>query len=91
MARSVGKNKWALFLLILVGIVLGSFIGHLVRGVDFLSWLNSGLDFAVGNPDGSGVVSLDLGAVAVHIGIRIKITIASVLGALAAVLIYKKI
>ncbi len=29
MARGAGKNGWALFLLVLAGVVLGSFIGHL--------------------------------------------------------------
>ena len=91
MARSIGKNKWALFLLILSGIVVGSFIGHLVRKVDFLSWLDYGIDFAIGNPDGSSIISLDLGALAIHFGLRIKITIASVLGAIASVFIYKKL
>ncbi len=91
MARALGKNKWALFLLILAGIVVGSFIGHLVRNIDFLSWLNYGIDFAIGNSDSSKVVSLDLGAVAVYFGLRIKITIASVIGAITSVIIYKKI
>lgn len=31
MAKALGKNKWALFLLLLSGMVLGSFIGYLVR------------------------------------------------------------
>jgi ACR3 family arsenite efflux pump ArsB len=91
MARTLGKNKWALFLLILAGIVVGSFIGHLVKTIHFLSWLNYGIDFAIGKTDGSNVVSLDLGAVVVHFGIRIKITIASVIGAIASVIIYKKL
>lgn len=91
MAKTLGKNKWALFLLVLAGIVVGSFIGHLLRNVEILSWLNYGIDLAIGNPDGSSVISMDLGAVAIHFGIRIKITIASVLGAIASVFIYKKI
>lgn len=90
-SRSIGKNKWALFLLLLIGIVVGSFIGYLLRKVDFLSWLDYGIDFSIGNPANSGVVSLDLGAVAIHFGIRIKITIASVLGAIASVFAYKKL
>ncbi len=91
MAKTLGKNKWALFLLILAGIVAGSFIGHMLRNVDFLSWLNYGIDFAFGDIDGSNVVSLDLGALVVHFGIRIKITIASIIGAIASIFIYKKI
>ncbi|NLL01361.1 MAG: DUF4321 domain-containing protein [Clostridiales bacterium] len=91
MARTLGKNKWALFLLILAGIVVGSFLGHLLRKVDFLSWLNYGIDFAFGDPNGSNIVTLDLGALVVHFGFRIRITIASIIGAFAAIFIYKKL
>ncbi len=90
-SRTLGKNKWALFLLILAGIVLGSFIGHLLKKVDFLSWLDYGIDFAIGNPDSNNIVSLDLGALVVRFGLRIKITIASVIGAIASIFIYKKL
>ena len=37
-----GKNSWALFLLLLTGIVLGGFIGMLAEGVPALSWLGYG-------------------------------------------------
>ena len=39
------KNAWALFLLILAGIVLGGFIGVLAEGVPALSWLFLWTDF----------------------------------------------
>ena len=44
MART-GKNTWSLFLLLLAGIVLGSFIAHLTAGVSALSWLSYGKTF----------------------------------------------
>ena len=44
-----GKNNWALFLLLLAGIVLGGFIGSLAAGVPFLSWLNYGQTFGFAN------------------------------------------
>lgn len=91
MAKTVGKNKWALFLLILAGIVAGSFIGHLVKDIDFLSWLNYGLDFAIGDSNRSNVVTLDLGALVLHFGFKIKITVASIIGTIASVIIYKKL
>lgn len=91
MAKTLGKNKWALFLLILLGLVLGSFIGYLLREVEFLSWLDYGIDFAIGGSDGGDTINIDLGALAVHFGIRLRITIASVLGAIASVFIYKKL
>ena len=33
MARGAGKNNWALFLLLLAGIVIGSFIAQATAGV----------------------------------------------------------
>ncbi len=88
-AKYTSKNRWALFLLILLGIVFGSFIGYLVRDVDFLSWLNYGIDFSIG--DSSNVVTLDLAILVIRFGLRIKLTVASVIGAAIAIFIFKKI
>ena len=51
-----GKNSWALFLLLLTGIVLGGFIGMLAEGVPALSWLGYGQTFGLDTPI---VVNLD--------------------------------
>lgn len=91
MARTKGKNNWALFLLILAGIVIGSFIGYLTRGINFLSWLNYGIDFAIGDVNANNIVTLNLGVLVIHFGINIKITIGSVIGSVAAIFIYKKL
>lgn len=81
-----GKNAWALFLLLLAGIVLGGFIGTLTAGVPFLSWLNYGQSFGLTSP-----VVLDLGVLVLTFGLTIRITIASIIGVLLAVLIYRLI
>ena len=47
---NLGKNNWALFLMILAGIVIGGFIGWLTKDVSFLSWLNFGQSFGLSNP-----------------------------------------
>ena len=44
------KNSWALFLLLLTGIVLGGFIGMLAEGVPALSWLGYGQTFGLDTP-----------------------------------------
>ncbi|HWT27447.1 MAG TPA: DUF4321 domain-containing protein [Mobilitalea sp.] len=91
MSKNFGKNGWALFLLILLGIVLGSFAGHLAKDVKFLSWLNYGIDFAIGDKKDNNIVSLDLAVIVIQFGLQIKITIGSIIGAVASVFIYKKI
>jgi len=90
-SKALGKNYFALFLLILLGIVVGSFIGHLLKDVKFLEWIDNGIDFSIGDFKKSGVVTLDLGVLVLNFGLQLKITIGSVLGAIAAVFIYKKL
>lgn len=84
MARGAGKNTWALFLLILAGIVLGSFLGQLTSGVSALSWLNYGQSFGLANP-----VKLDLGVLVLTFGLTIRFTIGSIVGIIIAVVIYR--
>lgn len=86
MAGVGGKNSWALFLLILSGIVLGGFIGYLTQGISFLSWLNFGQEFGLDKP-----VILNLGILVVTFGLNVKISIASILGVVISIFIYKKI
>ena len=85
MSKSVtGKNNWALFLLLLTGIVLGGFIGELTKGVSGLGWLNYGQSFGFAEP-----IVLNLGILVITFGLSIKITIASIIGVLLAIFIYR--
>ena len=90
-SKALGKNVWAMFLLILLGIVLGSFLGYLTKEISALHWLSYGMDFAIGDSKKSNIVTLDLGILILQFGLRLRITIGSVLGAAAAVFIYKKL
>lgn len=89
-SRSLGKNYWALFLLILLGIVVGSFVAHLTREIQFLKWLDYGINFGIGDSD-SKVITLNLVVAVIRFGLRVNITIGSVIGAIASVFIYKKL
>ena len=87
MSRGIaGKNNWALFLLLLAGIVLGGFIGNLAAGVSGLSWLNYGQSFGLTNP-----IVFDIGILVITFGLSIRITIASIIGVLIAIIIYRLI
>lgn len=74
------KNNWTCFLLILAGIVLGGFIGSLFPG----SWVNFGQTFGLTSP-----FILDLGILSVTFALTIKITIGSIIGIFAAIVIYR--
>ncbi len=83
MART-GKNTWALFLLLLAGIVLGGFLAQVTKGVSLLSWLSYGKTFGLNSP-----IVLDLGVLIVTFGLKIKFTIASIIGIIIAGIIYR--
>lgn len=84
--KGTGKNYWALTLLILAGIVLGSFIATLTDGISGLSWLSYGQTFGFENP-----IVLNLGVMVLTFGLTIKITIASIIGIIVAVFVYRYI
>lgn len=88
MASTFGrrKNAWALVLLLLAGIVLGGFIGSLTEGISYLKWLNYGQTFGLISP-----ITLDLGILVVTFGFTIKITLAGIIGVIAAIVIYRLI
>lgn len=81
--RGAGKNYWALTLLILAGIVLGSFIAMLTENVSGLGWLSFGQTFGFESP-----IVLNLGVIVLTFGMTIKITIASIIGIILAAVIY---
>lgn len=83
MARGAGKNNWALFLLLLAGIVIGSFIAQATAGVSALSWLGYGQKFGLTHP-----FRLDLGILVLTFGLSVKITLGSILGIIIAIIIY---
>ena len=78
------KNAWALFLFMLTGIVLGGFIGMLAEGVPALSWLSYGQAFGLENH-----IVLNLGILVLTFGLSVKITIASIIGVVLAIIIYR--
>ena len=80
------KNIWILILFILSGLVLGGLLGELASKVDFLWWLGYGESFGLTSP-----LELDLNIIKVTFGLVFKINIASIVGMIIAVFIYKKV
>lgn len=74
------RVNWVFVILVLIGFVIGGFIGTYFDG----SFLNYGKTFGMSNP-----VELDLGFIIFTFGLKIQITIASVLGVLISLLIYR--
>ena len=82
MKKMKSKNGWTCLLLVLAGIVLGGFIGSLFPS----SFMNFGQTFGLTNP-----LILDFGILSITFALTIKITIASILGIVIALLIYRSL
>ncbi|MDO4332074.1 MAG: DUF4321 domain-containing protein [Eubacteriales bacterium] len=82
MRKITGKNGWTFLILVLAGIVLGGFLGSMAPN----SFLNFGQTFGLSSP-----MILDLGIISITFAFTIRITIASILGIVAAILIYRVI
>ncbi len=80
------KNIWILLIFILSGLVIGGLLGELAGRVDFLWWLGYGQSFGLSNP-----VQLDLSIVQISFGLLFKINIASIIGMIIAILVYRKL
>ena len=81
------KNGWLLLLFIMIGIVIGGLISEVTAGVSGLSWLSYGNTFGI-NSNGNPLV-LDLGILVIKFALQIKITVASIIGVIAAIVIYR--
>lgn len=84
MRGAANKNSWALLIFVLVGLVIGGFIGMLTDGVSGLSWLNYGQTFGLDSP-----IVLNLGILVITFGLNIKITICSIVGMIISIIIYR--
>lgn len=74
------KVNWLFLLLILIGFVIGGFIGTYFEG----TFLNYGQTFGLSNP-----IELNLGFIILTFGLKIQISIASVLGVIISMVIYR--
>lgn len=82
MRKITGKNGWTCLILVLAGIVLGGFLGSMAPN----SFLNFGQTFGLSSP-----MILDLGIISITFAFTIRITIASMLGIVVALLVYRVI
>ncbi len=80
------KNIWILMLFIFSGLVIGGLLGELAGKVDFLWWLSYGQSFGLTSP-----IQLDLNIMQITFGLVFKINIASIIGLVLAIFIYRKV
>ncbi|MGN1298545.1 MAG: DUF4321 domain-containing protein [Candidatus Scatovivens sp.] len=80
-----GKKGWICVLFILAGLVIGGLLGQLAQSIDFLWWFSYGQEFGMENP-----LILDLSVFKITFALTININIASIIGVLLALLIYRR-
>ena len=74
------KVNWVFVILVLIGFMIGRFIGTFFEG----TFLNYGQTFGLSSP-----IELDLGFIIFTFGLKIQITIASVIGVILSLIVYK--
>jgi len=74
------KVNWLLLIIVLIGFVLGGFIGNLFDN----SIINYSNTFGLDTP-----IVLNLGFIILTFGLKIQISIASVIGVIIALVVYK--
>ena len=80
------KKFWIFLIFLFAGIILGGLLGELAAGVPALSWLAYGRSFGLTEP-----LVLDLGVLQLSFKIVFDLTVASILGIIIAIIIYKSI
>ncbi len=80
------RGRWIAILFILAGLVIGGLLGDLAARVDWLWWLSFGNEFGLQSP-----IVLDLGVLTLTFGLMIKINIASIIGVIISLVIYRKV
>lgn len=80
------KNIWILMVFILSGLVIGGLLGRLASNVPSLWWLSYEQQFGLQTP-----LVLDLSIIQLTFGLIFKINVASIIGMLLAIFIYRKI
>ena len=80
------KKFWILLVFILAGLVIGGLLGELANNVDALWWLSYGESFGIEEP-----FTLDLSIIKFTFAFMFKINIASIIGIVFAILIYRNV
>ncbi|MBQ9266736.1 MAG: DUF4321 domain-containing protein [Clostridia bacterium] len=77
---------WLFWILLFAGIILGGLLGQLAQSAPFLSWMAYGQSFGLEQP-----LNLDLGILNLTFGIMFNLNVASIIGVLLAMFIYRKV
>lgn len=80
------KNNFIMILIIMSGLIIGSWLGTLADKIEYLRWLNYGQTIGFTSP-----FVLDLSFLKLQFGFSISFTIAGIIGMIIAFVIYRKV
>lgn len=80
------KRFWLFLIFLFSGIILGGLLGELAANVSWLSWLAYGKSFGLTEP-----FLLDISILKVSFSMMVNLNVASIIGIIIAIIIYKKI
>ena len=80
------KKFWLFLIFLFSGIIIGGLLGELASNVSWLSWLSYGQSFGLTQP-----FVLDIAILQLTFSIMIHLNVASIIGIIIAIIIYKKI
>lgn len=80
------KNIWVFLVFILSGLVIGGLLGKFAAEIPWLWWLSYGQEFGLTSP-----LVLDLNVLKITFGLMVNINVASIIGMVLAVFIYRKV
>ncbi len=80
------KKFWLFLILLFSGIILGSLVGDIAKNIPYLEWLGYGKSFGLTEP-----LCLDIYVLKLSFSIMFELNIASIIGILGAIFIYRKV
>ena len=80
------KNTFIFILIVISGLIIGCFIGDMVKDIKFLGWLSYGKTIGLTSP-----LSINLEVITIQFSFTIKFTLSGIIGMIISILTYKKI
>lgn len=80
------KRFWLFIIFLFAGIILGGLLGEFATNVSFLSWLSYGKSFGLTEP-----FVLDISILQISFKFLVQLNVASIIGILIAIIVYRKI
>lgn len=80
------KNNFVFILTVISGLIIGCFIGDIVKDIKYLEWLSYGKTIGLTSP-----ISINLEIISIQFSFSIKFTLAGIIGMIISILLYKKL